>query len=199
MSGRRPARSKPDRIIDAALKVFAQRGLTEATLQAIADTADVSVGLVQYHFGSKDGLVAAVDAHAMELIRAAMAQPLSEEPTEAVLELGRRVTGLLAEQRTVVDYLARLLANGTASGVAFFDATMAIVGAHWRQMADKGVTRPDLDLVWAALNPTVLVFGVVILRRHIDRYLPESFCAPAQLARWQDSVNMLLRFGQFAD
>jgi len=189
--------SRHDRIIGAAMEVFSQRGASEATLQMVADSARVSVGLVQHHFGSKDGLIAAVDGHALTVIGAAMAAPLPESPTEAVLELGRRVGGLLSEHRAVVDYLARLLVDGAPSGVAVFDATMAIVGAHWKQMADNGITREDLDLTWAALNPTILVFGTIILRRHIDRHLPKPLADPKQLERWQESVNTLLRYGQF--
>jgi len=189
--------SRYDRILDAAMEVLSQRGAAEATLQMIAEAASVSVGLVQHHFGSKDGLITAVDARAMTLIGAAMAHPLPDAPTDAVLEMGRRVGGLLAEHRTVVDYLARLLVDRTESGAAFFDATIAMVSVHWKQMAESGVVREDLDLVWAALNPTVLVFGGIILRHHIDRHLPESLTTPAQVLRWQESVNTLLRYGQF--
>lgn len=193
----RSEQSRHDRILDAATEVFSQQSASEATLQMVADSAGVSVGLVQHHFGSKDGLIAAVDAHAMTVIGAAMAQPLPESPTDAVLELGRRVGSLLSDHRAVVDYLARLLVDGTSTGAAFFDATVTIVVGHWQHLAEIGVTREGLDLVWAALNPTILVFGGVILRRHIDRHLPEPLWAPEQLRRWQESVNTLLRYGQF--
>ncbi|EHB57720.1 regulatory protein TetR [Mycolicibacterium rhodesiae JS60] len=189
--------SRHDRIIGAAMEVFSQQSAAEATLQMIADSAGVSVGLVQHHFGSKDGLIAAVDERAMAVIGAAMTQPLPESPTDAVLEMGRRVGSLLSDHRVVVDYLARLLVDGTASGVAFFDATVAIVVGHWQHLSEIGVTRDDLDLVWAALNPTILVFGAIILRRHIDRHLPEPLSTTAQLRRWEESVNTLLRYGQF--
>lgn len=196
-SGSRSEQSRQDRILDAAMEVFSQQSTAEATLQMIADSAGVSVGLVQHHYGSKDGLIAAVDAHAMAVIGAAMTQPLPESPTDAVLELGRRVGALLSDHRPVVDYLARLLVDGTQSGVAFFDATVTIVVGHWQQLAENGVTREDLDVVWAALNPTILVFGAIILRRHIDRHLPEPLGTPEQLHRWEESVNTLLRYGQF--
>jgi hypothetical protein len=43
----------------------------------------------------------------------------------------------------------------------------------------------------------VLPLGTIILRGHIERQLPELFTSPAQLERWQDSVNTLLRDGLF--
>ena len=44
--------SRQDRILNAALNVFAQRGTSDATLQMVADTAGVSVGLVQHHLST---------------------------------------------------------------------------------------------------------------------------------------------------
>jgi hypothetical protein len=52
-------------------------------------------------------------------------------------------------------------------------------------------------LTWAALNSLVLALGTLILRGHVERQLPEPFTTPAQLERWQESVNSLLREGLF--
>lgn len=188
--------SKQERIVEAALDVFARYGTTTSTLQMVAQAAGVSVGLVQHHFGSKDSLIEAVDAHALALIAAGMSGPLPEDPTEAVLELGRRVIYLLSEHLAAADYLARMLVEDAPAGVAFFDATVAIVMGHWRQLDAIGATADNLDLVWAALNPIVLTMGAVIMRRHIDRHLPEPLTTPTQLRRWEESVNNLLERGQ---
>jgi AcrR family transcriptional regulator len=56
------------RIRDAALDQFAARGVKAATLKDIADAAGVSVGLVQHHFGSKDGLREACDKHVRDVV-----------------------------------------------------------------------------------------------------------------------------------
>jgi hypothetical protein len=42
-----------------------------------------------------------------------------------------------------------------------------------------------------------LALGTLILRGHVERQLPEPLITPAQLERWQDSVNKLLREGLF--
>lgn len=52
-----PARA---RILDAAEVVFAASGFDAATTRRIAEAADVPVGLVNYHFGSKLGLYRAI-------------------------------------------------------------------------------------------------------------------------------------------
>ncbi|MEP7368844.1 MAG: helix-turn-helix domain-containing protein, partial [Dermatophilaceae bacterium] len=51
-------------IRNAALRLFADRGQDSVTVREIAAAAGVSPSLVVHHFGSKDGLRAAVDAHA---------------------------------------------------------------------------------------------------------------------------------------
>lgn len=188
--------SKQDRIVVAALDVFGEHGTAKSTLQMVAKAAGVSVGLVQHHFGSKDRLIDAVNTYALGVIRAEMSRPLTASPGQSVLEMGRRVSFLLSQQLTAVDYLARLLVEGAPAGAAFFDSTAQIGLARWRRLAEEGGTVEDLDLEWAALNPLVLVLGAVIMRRHIDRHLPEPFVTPAQLERWKDSVNKLLERGQ---
>jgi AcrR family transcriptional regulator len=59
---RRGARSRPtrERILDAAERLFAQRGFHGVSIRDITGAADVDVALANYHFGSKQGLLEAV-------------------------------------------------------------------------------------------------------------------------------------------
>ena len=56
------------RIRDAALRLFAERGIGAATIRDIATEAGVSSGLVRHHFGSKEALRDACDTYAAEEI-----------------------------------------------------------------------------------------------------------------------------------
>ena len=58
------------RIRDAAIAVFGEQGFSTG-VRAVAAAAGVSPGLVNHHFGSKDGLRAECDAHVLEAIRVA--------------------------------------------------------------------------------------------------------------------------------
>src|SRR5258708_32170127 len=190
-------RSSVERIRNAALKSFATYGTSTTSLRAVAAAAGVSVGLVQHHFGTKACLVKAVDDHVLGLVIAAIAPPIPEPPADSVAEMGSRVTRIVAEQPDIVDYVGHALIDGSPLGTTIFD-TLAVFGiARWRQRNELGDTRPDLDLTWAALNALVRPLGTIILRGHIERHLPERFTAPAQLQRWQESVNTLLREGLF--
>jgi AcrR family transcriptional regulator len=47
-------------LLDAAERLFASQGIQETTLRAITQEADANLASVNYHFGSKDGLIRAV-------------------------------------------------------------------------------------------------------------------------------------------
>jgi AcrR family transcriptional regulator len=66
-----------DRILDAALDVFAERGYNAASIAAIAQRARVAKSVMYHHFGSKAGLYEAiVEAQTADLIeRVAAAVP----------------------------------------------------------------------------------------------------------------------------
>ena len=49
------------RIRDTAMELFGAEGVAATSLRSVAAAAGVSPGLVVHHFGSKQGLVRAVD------------------------------------------------------------------------------------------------------------------------------------------
>ena len=65
---RRRARSAPapdgagtrDRILDVAERLFAERGLDGVSIRDITGEARANLGAINYHFGTKEGLIAAV-------------------------------------------------------------------------------------------------------------------------------------------
>ena len=62
-----PAETR-QRVLDAAEKVFARDGISRATVRQITTEAGVNVAAVNYHFGSREGLIEAVfERHASEV------------------------------------------------------------------------------------------------------------------------------------
>ena len=55
--------SGKDRILPCAMELFARRGFDGVTTRDIATQADVSVGLINHLYGSKEGLRQTVDEH----------------------------------------------------------------------------------------------------------------------------------------
>lgn len=190
-------RSSVERIRTAAMKSFATYGASATSLRTVAEAAGVSVGLVQHHFANKAGLVKAVDDYVLGVVVAIIAQPIPGPPVDSLDEMGNRINQLVAERPDVVDYFGRALIDGSPLGIMIFDTLMSNGAARWHLRSERGETRPDIDLTWAAINSLVLALGTLILRTHVERHLPEPLATPAQLERWEAAVNTLLRNGLF--
>ncbi|GGV45652.1 hypothetical protein GCM10010261_20120 [Streptomyces pilosus] len=54
--------STRDRLLNAAEKLFLEHGVNQVSVRAINSEAGLNPGAVHYHFGSRDGLVAALGA-----------------------------------------------------------------------------------------------------------------------------------------
>jgi len=76
------------RLLDAAEALFAEQGLAGPSLRAITAAADVNLAAVNYHFQSKEGLIAAVferrigplNCERLELLDKALATARSRPP-----------------------------------------------------------------------------------------------------------------------
>ena len=185
-----------EKIRNAALKLFSIHGAEATSLRMGANSAGVSIGLVQHHFGTKAGLIKAANDYMMSVLGQQLAGPLTAPPADPVAEVGHRINTLVAEHTYVVDYLARVLVDANGIGSVVFDQLATIATALWEQLISEQRTPPDLDPTWAALNPMMLMLGAIILRSHIDRHLPEPLTSPRQLQRWDKAVSVLISQGQ---
>jgi AcrR family transcriptional regulator len=192
-----PEPSSEERIRDAALTTFATHGIAATSLRSVAEVAGVSIGLVQHYFHTKAALVIAVDQYVLRVLSNGLeSAALPEQPADALNEAGHRLTTLMAEHPVVMDYLGHAFTEDAAIGSVIFDGLVGISAAQRDQFAEQGMTRPDLDPDWAALNPLILRVGALILRPHIERYLGKPFFTDSQLRRWDAAVTDLIRDGQ---
>jgi len=74
------ASDTPERILQAALEVFSERGFEGAHTREIAARARVTLGLLQYHYGSKDRLWKASVERAFGALRSGL-DSILESPT----------------------------------------------------------------------------------------------------------------------
>ena len=105
------------RIRDAALEVFAERGVKGATIQLIAAEAGVSTGLIRHHFGSKEGLREACDAQAIGTLLDQARRALEEDVSAPGF-----AASMYRSSQAGARYLARALVEGSASADELFEA-----------------------------------------------------------------------------
>jgi AcrR family transcriptional regulator len=126
------------RIRDAALRLFAERGVEVATIRDIAAEAGVSGGLVRHHFGSKDDLRAACDRYALDQIMQIKEQAVRDGRLADAGFLSAAHPAILLTYR----YFARSLVDGSPSAAAMFDAMIELTEAWLAQNHPGEMTDP---------------------------------------------------------
>lgn len=146
------------RLLEAAVEVFAEEGFRKATLHEIARRADANIASTGYHFGSKEGLYAAVFEYAEQQTRQ-LHPPLADdgapegEPEE---RLRRHVTSFLTR---LLDpnrpaWFARLLAREMIEPTPALDrlvrsrmrANHEQLSAILRELLGAGASEEDVRL-----------------------------------------------------
>jgi AcrR family transcriptional regulator len=79
----RPKRTTKDKLMDAAEKLFARSGFHGASVRDITAAAGVDLALVNYHFGSKEKLLAAILERRGRVLNEERLQRLAEERLRA--------------------------------------------------------------------------------------------------------------------
>ncbi len=107
------------RLRDAALRLFAERGIEATSVRDIANAAGVSGGLVRHHFGSKEALRDACDAYALaQLVR------LKEQAVSGGQAVGPEF--LSATQPVLLGYFVRSMLNGSPSSREMFSQMVGL-------------------------------------------------------------------------
>jgi AcrR family transcriptional regulator len=158
------------RIRDAALRLFAERGIEGATIRDIARAAGVSGGLIRHHFGSKEALRDACDAYALDR--------LLRIKEQAVLDGQLANPGFLpATHPTILllyRYLARAMVDGSAAAAAMFD-DMVELAEQWLAQHDPG---HSADPRAYASVLVAMQTGLLALHDHLSRALGADILGP---------------------
>jgi TetR/AcrR family transcriptional regulator, regulator of cefoperazone and chloramphenicol sensitivity len=160
------------RIRDAALALFAERGVERTTLREIARSAGLSAGLVRHHFGSKDGLRACCDEYALERLVAVK---------EAGVHGGRLADpGFLFDRQPELlvlhRYLARSVVDGSSAAQAVLER-MIVLGEEWiaeHHAGEIGDERGVACVLAAAQIGLLMVHEQISRALGIDVFSPQG-------------------------
>lgn len=157
------------RIRDAALRLFAERGIDGATIRDIAREAGVSAGLIRHHFGSKEALREACDTYATNLMNRLRDQMF----TEGRLADQAFVVSTNPTSRLMQTYLVQSMMDGSPPAAAMFDE---MVRLGERALVDAKIESADLRAYAAVLTATQL--GVFLMREQLSRALGADIRTP---------------------
>lgn len=191
-------------IRNAALRLFAERGPDAVTVRQIATAAGVSPALVVHHFGSKDGLRGAVDAHAIDAFDRVFAElddhDIAEMLTggEATTSVAEAFSRMLPPGSPLPAYLRRLLLTNDPAGAAIFGRWYAATRRLLDAMVTLGAAQPTDDPAVRAAFLLVNDLGVILLRNQIATAIGDDPLTPAGLDRWAKEVTAVYVGGAFA-
>lgn len=180
------------RIRNAALELFATRGVKPTTIRDVAAAARVSPGLVQHHFGTKAKLRQAVDEHVLEHAARTVGElpPPSDFETRANA-FGERMAAVVRDHPMNLLYVARAAADGDETGLATFEAIAKLGRAGLEELEREGAIAEDVDLEWYALHMTVFNLGTLLFERAITRTLGKPLLSERELERWRESATWM--------
>jgi AcrR family transcriptional regulator len=157
-------------ILDAALRLVAERGVTATSVDEIAGAAGVAKGSVFYNFGSKDALVEALIAEGVTRLTASLRAAADGLTGRAALEA--LVAELLVQVHDHPDFAKLAVAEAFRTGRQWEDSIRqlredaigtfaAVVAAEWPER--------DASLTAAALFGATLMAGLDWLVFQPDR------------------------------
>ncbi|MGX5682004.1 TetR family transcriptional regulator [Schumannella luteola] len=183
------------RIRDAAIALFARDGFTATTVRAVAEEAGVSAGLVIHHFGSKEKLRAECDARIVDELTT----------TKGSLD-GRNLSvtmqAMLADldrYRPTLDYLGRMLLDGSPAGDRLLDDLVAFTVTMLDEGVASGAMEPSSDPYMRALIVTLHGVMPIVLQRQFARLLGEPGLTDTMIRRMTLPSLELYTHGLYAD
>ncbi len=149
----------PDQILDAAAAVIIRDGVRGASMRSVAKEADVSVGLLSYHFDDKQTLMIAAFERATDTLleRAVSGDSITDDPAD---RLRLFIAGTFAEEFLRSDYLSLRISLWAVSRTD--DDIAAVERQLYSRYADQltiriMAARPDLSRAEAVFRTTDIV------------------------------------------
>lgn len=179
------------RIVDAALAQFTAGGMSGATMRSVAETAGVSIGLVQHHFGTKAGLRRACDERVLSVVRT------KADNVDGLTDPGF-LGGLYAMATPVMAYVARIALERDEQAADLFDAVTAVTAEwfskEWPERYPSGAARTR-DVAAAT---TAMGFGTLALHHQLARRMGLSPDEPVPSPRvGLAAVDVYMAMGEF--
>jgi AcrR family transcriptional regulator len=188
-------------IRNAALRLFAERGHDAVTMREIAAAAGVSPALVVHHFGSKDGLRAAVDGYAAQAFDSLfamderdLAEALTGDNWASPAEMFARA---FPHGSPLPAYLRRLLLVNDPAGAALFGRWYALTRRLLDSMTELGAARPGEDPAVRAAFFLVNDLAVILLRNQIASAIGVDPLTPEGITRWAKEAGAVYTKGVF--
>ena len=171
------------------MRLFAERGAAEVTIRDIAAGAGVSPSLVIHHYGSKEGLRAAVDERATALVEM-FVKELTEHAGDggAATSLAAAFSQQIDREPLLPAYLRRLLIEGGPAADGLFRSLFEATRSGMDALESAGLVRATADADVRAAFLLVNDLAVVLLRDQLRSVLGVDPLTPRGTERWTAQI-----------
>lgn len=207
-------------IMNAAERIFAEKGFGGARVDAIAEEAGYNKALIFHYFGDKEGLYQALIERMMDINATALARifaPFVNDET-AVTDLVQVSEAIAATVRWTFDFyrehpaLLRMLAWEAASNWSTFTfcaerraagstvPNLKMLQRAWiRRAQDAGIIRADLDPVMLVVTIIGVTMNHLLSLRRYEGIFPDvDFSTPEALLEAREQIVGLVLHGTMA-
>ena len=161
-----------DQLIDAAMRVYSQKGFTRATNKDIAREAGITPGLIYYYFESKKALLKAIieTRSPAQLMTTLPPQALELPPQLFLRMLILRALSIIESEQLIQlirMLLPEIVHNPEMASIAssMIQRILEFLGSYFEKQVGKGALRPIDGVLTAQVTiGSVLAF---VLRRQI--------------------------------
>ncbi|AYF74888.1 TetR/AcrR family transcriptional regulator [Nocardia yunnanensis] len=157
------------RIRNAAMDLFAQYGESRVSLRAVAAEAGVTLGLVQHHFKTKAGLIAAVDQLVVDYFAAAVSSvPPHGKPGETAAGRDAAVRQMLRDNPAVVNYVRRAVLEPAETRMRLLESLVELTRREVAGLREAGLASTSRRESTQIVEVLVRQFGELLLSPMIE-------------------------------
>ncbi|WP_062071185.1 TetR/AcrR family transcriptional regulator [Demequina sediminicola] len=180
-----------ERILDAALSLFAERSADAVSLRDIAAAADVSVALIPHYFTNKTGLVDAVNARIIGIFDGARDAMASADGVSAA------IAEHFPSDSPTIGYLRRCLTDGSDTGRVIFQRWYGMTVELLGDLERSGAVTPTADPQARAAFLMANDLAIILLRDHLAESLGTDPLSTEGLTRWTAEALTAYTHGVF--
>jgi AcrR family transcriptional regulator len=188
-----------ERLMLVAMKLFAERGFDSVTVRDISAEAGVSVGLINHHFASKEGLRQAVDDYFIRSTSVAIERAIrstSNLDPNLIAEYQRRWIMSAEEQWPhFLAYLRRAVMEASPWGEALFKRYYESIRLMMDRFDAQGMFKPEADRLWLPFLYMFVLLGPLVMDPFIRATLGKSTYDPDMWGRFQKAANTMFWSG----
>lgn len=163
-----------EQIMEAAVRVFSQKGFIRATNKDVAREAGITPGLIYYYFESKEALLRAIleKYSPIQLLHTTPSEMLELPPEDFMRFMLQRVLAIVEDDKFVGIIrvlLPELIHNPEVASIpiSFLQRVTAFLGSYFEAQVARGTIRKvDVTITVQVLAGSIMGF---ILRRQIMR------------------------------